>query len=503
MLELLNSVVARMRQSTGILHAISQGNRRCYTYPEVFEDVLRARSYLNDLGLQPGCSIGVLADNSYEWVLLDLACLSLGIILVPFDPKVQEAPEALIDHYGLNALFHDHPREAKHRNAISLCTLLEHRNSLGEDDAPFFQYDADSIVCMKFTSGTTSLPKGIPAKAQNIADCVHVIQDAFHHSADDLILSFLPLYLLQQRYFIYSSILFDISLVVVPYIHSFSAISTLSPTVVMAVPHFLETLIQRYYQANTESGIVGTGLNSQVSTAIFGKRLRYLWTGSAPISIDLLSRYESLGIPVYQGYGTAETGILTKNIPRNNRYGSVGRVLNGREIKITQSGEILARAHADLNTHYCAGAISNVGQRFLDSDGFFPTGDLGYFDNDGFLYITGRLKNLIVLSSGRKINPEPVEAAVSSDVDIEVCVLFASSTGRLTAVIDSTLSEELVARRVAQVNSTLALEERIGTFLVVKHSFSSESGLRNAQGKIVRDRVYQKFKVRLQELGVQ
>ncbi|MDO8990083.1 MAG: AMP-binding protein [Sideroxyarcus sp.] len=502
MLELLNTVVARMRQSAGTLHTISQGNRRCYTYPEVFEDVLRARSHLNYLGHQPGCSIGVLADNSYEWILLDLACLSLGIVLVPFDPKVQEPPEVLIDHYGLKALFHDRPGEAKHRNAIPLCALLEHRNSLGEDDTPFFQYDADSVVCMKFTSGTTSLPKGIPAKAQNIADCVHVIQDAMHHCADDLILSFLPLYLLQQRYFIYSSILFDIPLVVVPYIHSFSAISTLHPTVVMAVPHFLDTLIQRYHQANIEAANVDTGLNSQVSAAIFGKRLRYLWTGSAPISIDLLNRYKALGIPVYQGYGTAETGILTKNVPGNNRLGSVGRVLPGREIKINQSGEILARAHAELNTHYCVGAIFNVGQCFLDGNGFFPTGDLGYFDDDGFLYITGRLKNLIVLSSGRKINPEPIEAAVASDVDIEACVLFASSAGRLLAVIDSTLSEELVVKRLAQVNSTLAPEERIGTYLIVKHSFSNESGLRNAQGKIVRDRVHQKFRVRLQELGV-
>jgi len=502
MLELLNSVVARMPQSSGVLHTISQGHRRFYTYPEVFEDVLRVRSYLDCLGLKSGCSIGVRAENGYEWILLDLACLSLGVVLVPFDPKVKESPEVLIDNYGLSALFHDQSEGVTHGNAIQLCTLLEHRKSLDESDTPFFQYEADSIVCMKFTSGTTSLPKGIPAKAKNIADCVHVIQDAFHHTADDLILSFLPLYLLQQRYFIYSSILFDIPLVVVPYIQSFSAISNLHPTVVMAVPHFLDTLFQRYHQANTAGG-GGPGLNAQVSEAIFGKRLRYLWTGSAPISIDLLNRYEALGIPVYQGYGTAETGILTKNVPGNNRYGSVGRVLPGREIKISQSGEIQARAHAELNTHYSAGGISKVGQRFLDADGFFPTGDLGYLDDDGFLYITGRLKNIIVLSSGRKINPEPIETAVASGVDIEACVLFASRAGRLTAIVDSALSEQLVAKRLAAVNSTLAAEDHIAKFLVVKHAFSNESGLRNPQGKIVRDRVYQNFRARLQELGVE
>ncbi|HIO00938.1 MAG TPA: hypothetical protein EYN14_03115 [Alphaproteobacteria bacterium] len=502
MLELLNSVVARMRESSGTLHTISQGNRCCFTYPEVFEDVLCARSYLHDLGLKPGCSIGILAENCYEWILLDLACLSLGIVLVPFDPKVQEPLEVLINYYDLDVLFYGRSEKVKHCNAIQLCTFLDHRNSLSEDDVPFFEYSADSVVCMKFTSGTTSLPKGIPAKAQNIADCVHVIQDSFHHNADDLILSFLPLYLLQQRYFIYSSILFDIPLVVVPYLYSFSAIATLHPTVVMVVPHFLETLIQRYEQANTRAEPVGAELNSEVFTAIFGKRLRYLWTGSAPISIDLLIKYEALKIPVYQGYGTAETGILAKNFPGSNRYGSVGRVLPGRKIKISESGEILARPHAELNTHYCEGPISNIGQRFLDCDGYFPTGDLGYFDDDGFLYITGRLKSMIVLSSGRKINPEPIEAAVTSGADIEACVLFASSAGRLTAVIDSALAEELVAKQIAQVNSRLKHEERIGNFLVVRQAFSRESGLRNAQGKIVRNRVYARFKEKLQEVGV-
>jgi long-chain acyl-CoA synthetase len=82
MLEILNSVVTRMRQSTTTLDTVSQGHRRSYTYHYIYDDVLRARSYLANLGLQSGCSIGVLGDNSYEWVLLDPACLSLGIVLV-------------------------------------------------------------------------------------------------------------------------------------------------------------------------------------------------------------------------------------------------------------------------------------------------------------------------------------------------------------------------------------------------------------------------------------
>lgn len=502
MLELINSVIPRMRQSAGVLHTVSKGNKLCYTYAEVLEDVFRTRSHLRSVGLEKGHSLGILAENSYEWIVLDLACLSMGILMVPFDPKIQESPEILVDHYALDALFHDRSAPIDHVRAFPLGSILDHAGRLDDAAVPFFQYDAESIVCMKFTSGTTSLPKGIPAQAQNIADCVHVIQEAMQHGSDDLILSFLPLYLLQQRYFLYSSILFDIPLIVVPYMHSFSAISNMSPTVVMAVPHFLEALMQRYRSAESATTQANSDVNGCAFSSAFGKRLRYLWTGSAPISTTLLHQYEALGVPVYQGYGTAETGILTKNLPKSNRYGSVGRALPGRSIKILQSGEILARAGADLNTHYCSGGISTRGLRFLDDDGFFPTGDLGYLDEDGFLFITGRIKNVLALPNGRKINPEPMEAAVASNSGISACILFASPSGRLVAVIDSSRNKDSIEQVLAKVNSTLAYEERIAAFLLVDDAFSSESGLRNAQGKIVRERVYKKYGTQLQELRV-
>lgn len=500
MLELLNSIISRMPHSKGSLHTISQGSLRCYAYSEVFHDVLSVRWRLNDLGLKHGSAVGLLADNKYEWMLLDLACLSLGIILVPFDPKIQSAPHALIQHYELDYLFYDLSESVSHSNAMLLHELKNHPNTLGADELPFFHYEPNSIVCLKFTSGTTSLPKGIPAKAQNIEDCVFVIQDAFKHGPNDLILSFLPLYLLQQRYFLYSSILFDIPLAVVSYLYSFSAISALGPTVVMAVPHFLEVLLQRYEQACIEARSAGKPV-SKIAPTIFGNRLRYLWSGSAPISTELLDKYNELDIPVYQGYGTAETGILTKNFPGSNRYGSVGRVLPGRDIKISEAGEILARPCAELNSHYCEGPVSRRGERFLDDHGFFATGDLGYFDADGFLYITGRLKNMIVLSSGRKINPEPIEAAVVAHAGMNVCVLFASPSGRLIAVVESMHSSEYVRDLIARLNENLSPEERIGDYFLVRSSFS-ESGLRNAQGKIVRTRVYSMYREELSKFGV-
>ena len=493
---ILNSILPKMRYSTANLHVSSQGKIRKLTYNEVFNDVLKARAYINNLGLVSGSSLGVLADNCYEWILLDFACLSLGIILIPFDPKINNSAEELIRYYALDALFCKNVSNINSK-IYSLSVLLEEDSLLTEDDMPFYTYNSDSIVCMKFTSGTTSLPKGIPATAKNVANCIEVIQQAFQHDSEDLILIFLPLYLLQQRYFIYSSILYNVSIIVVPYIFSFVAISTLHPTTVMAVPYFLEKLLQLYKDRivvhTNKQDLSNENERAFILESVFGKHLRYLWTGSAAISSGLLKEYSELGIPVYQGYGTAETGILTKNTPENNRYGSVGKVLPGRNIKIGKSNEIFAYVECALNTNYCDGPISNIGMRYLDKEGYFLTGDLGYFDSDGYLYITGRSKNVIVLPNGRKINPETIENKVISETGIKTCVLFNLPNSKLVAVIETSLCYEQVNNIISSINTTLQFEDRIIGFIICNESLSREAGLRNAQGKILRDKVFSKY----------
>jgi len=156
----------------------------------------------------------------------------------------------------------------------------------------------------------------------------------------------------------------------------------------------------------------------------FGGQLEYFVCGGAPLDHSTLSFFESIGVPVYQGYGLAETSpVIATNGPLGNRPGSVGKPLPGIEVKSAENGEILTRG-----PHVMRGYFRNeeLTSSVIDSEGWLHTGDIGCLDDDGFLFISGRSKNVIVLGSGKKVQPEEVEAVLFEHPDIEEgCVIGA------------------------------------------------------------------------------
>jgi long-chain acyl-CoA synthetase len=149
----------------------------------------------------------------------------------------------------------------------------------------------------------------------------------------------------------------------------------------------------------------------------FGGQLEYFVCGGAPLDIDTVNFFESIGLPVYQGYGLAETSpVIATNGPTANRIGSVGKPLPGIEVKIADGGEILTRG-----PHVMRGYFGNdeLTASVIDADGWLHTGDIGHLDRDGFLFISGRKKNVIVLGSGKKVQPEELEAVLFEHPDIE------------------------------------------------------------------------------------
>lgn len=149
--------------------------------------------------------------------------------------------------------------------------------------------------------------------------------------------------------------------------------------------------------------------------------LRALYSGGAPLSRQLLDSYAALNIPVYQGYGLTEMApAVAMNSTRHNRPGSVGRPLTGTDVKIV-GGEILVRSPGRMAGYW---GDAEATARAVDGEGWFHTGDLGLIDGDGYLYVTGRAKNLVVLESGKNVSAEEVEAALAvSDMFAEVCVV--------------------------------------------------------------------------------
>lgn len=154
----------------------------------------------------------------------------------------------------------------------------------------------------------------------------------------------------------------------------------------------------------------------------FGGNLRGFICGGSPLNVETEQFFERIGIKIYQGYGLTETSpVISVNSPKNNRIGSVGKVLPTVKVKLSESNEILVKGTNLMQGYWLKPELNN---EVIDNDGWFHTGDIGKLDNDGYLYITGRIKNLIVLAGGKKVLPEEVEKVLSnSQIIQEVCVL--------------------------------------------------------------------------------
>ncbi|MEM9494185.1 MAG: AMP-binding protein, partial [Myxococcota bacterium] len=320
-----------------------------------------------------------------------------------------------------------------------------------------------------------------------------------------------------------SAILFDYSLLVVPFELAFHAMRRDQPTVVMGVPHFFENLETLFLQT-----VVARNLASRLRyrlyrlalqllprtllrpgyppfKALLGGRIRYLWTGSAPMGADTLRFFADMGVPLYQGYGTAETGIVSKNYPGHDKPGSVGKPMPTRHIEFDQDRQILIKSTYPLNDRYYRGSAED-NARVFRGDGFVVTGDTGYIDDDGYLYIDGRIKDLVVFSNGRKVFPTPIEKRLMSSELFRQCVVYGDGRPYLVAVVvpedggDGDGEDAALRAELDRLNTTLSPEEQVRDLAIASEPFTFENGLLTSQGKVRRSRVITQYQAQLQAL---
>ncbi|HWB70602.1 MAG TPA: AMP-binding protein, partial [Egibacteraceae bacterium] len=278
----------------------------------------------------------------------------------------------------------------------------------------------DEPAVVVWTAGTTGAPRGVTLSAANIAYVVAAMVHGQRLCRDDRVLSVLP-----------AHHMFELSCGLLAALAAGASgvfAGTLMPheilrlirerriTRMAAVPLLLKLL-----KNDLEARRSGPGQGR------LGRHLQALYSGGAPLDPAVVDYFAALGVPVYQGYGLTETApTVAMNTPAHNRVGSVGRALPGTEIRIdgpagAAQGEVLVRSPAVMLGYCNDGALTRA---TVDGHGWLHTGDLGRLDADGFLWLTGRAKNLIVLDSGKKVQPEEVEAALAaSPLFAEACVL--------------------------------------------------------------------------------
>ncbi|WEB45230.1 AMP-binding protein [Streptomyces yunnanensis] len=487
-MSVVNQVISGPPKPGNRLSVARLGALESWDLTEVWEMSGRVAGHLLDLGVRPGDRIGVLAANSLEWVLLDLAALRIKAVTAGFDPgKFDSTGAELAARYGLAVLFTD-----QHETAERVRPITELRGLAPvKAELPTVPWEPGEAPALKFTSGSSGPAKSLLASAGSIDSSLAAVQEIFAHGPGDDLFVFLPLSLLQQRYWVYSALVFGHDLTISTYEAAFATLRTTRPTVVMGVPGFYETV-----RTHMQAGTARTGAPpADLATEVFGDRIRYLWTGSAPANPATLRYFTEAGLPIFEGYGLNETCIVTKNHPGGHRPGSVGRVLPGKEVLIDADGVIHVRSEHPVATRY-EHAEAGDSEKMFRPGGVVRTGDVGHLDEDGYLFVHGRADDVIVLENGKKIVVRRIEERLKTHPAIEDCVVTNPSQRQLVAIVSPStypMDTALVAAALQEANAALDHDEQLAK-AVLAERFTIDNGLLSSQFKPRRKEIEARYR---------
>ena len=440
-------VFLQMKEETGL---------KSLTFYKVHERAATIGRYLINMGIHRGDRVAIFAENSPEWCLAYLGIVSIGAVAVPLDAQYgRDEVENLL-------------RDSESRAIFTSKNLLPLLNNASEGlgvriisfdtpipDSPPAEFPVvsdDDLASLLYTSGTTGVPKGVMLTHENLLSNAEALLKPGVISHDDHVLSVLPLH--HAYPFLVCFLMPSLVGGRVTFLNSLKGpeiMKTLREeevTILVGVPQ-LYSLIHKGIMARIES-LPGwkrlitrlmfiaarelrrsTGLNMgrvifKKALREFGARLRFFASGGARLDPSVASDMEALGFTILEGYGLTETSpVAAFNLPGTKRIGSVGRAVGGVDVRIDNPdasgvGEVVIRGPNVMAGYYKNPTATAEAIR----EGWFHSGDLGYLDSDGFLFITGRTKEVIVLSSGKNIYPEDAENHyLQSPYIKEICVI--------------------------------------------------------------------------------
>ena len=445
------------------------------TYRELLEDVNSFGTSLYNLGLKDK-RVAIIGKNQYEWVVAHLSNLLGNMVSIPLDKELQiEELESSLERSEADVLifdekFDDYVKQIKEKNNTNVTEYIcmnkhpSYRNmpdlieegkeliSRGNNQYINANIDAEKMSILLFTSGTSAKSKAVMLSQKNITTNVYDMQIDTKFYDDDVNIAFLPFH----HVFGGTGIFVMLS----------SGVKTVFPdglryikqnlieygvTVFIGVPILIEKMYQGIEKeikkqkkektiafAKTISGVLFK-LHIDIRRKIFkqiidqlGGKLRLIVSGGAALDIDVLHKFKEFGINVIQGYGLSETApVIANESDINAKEGSVGKPMPSLSIDIVNKdkdgiGEIIVRGPSVMLGYY---KNDEENARAFD-DGWFNTGDLGYIDKQGYLFITGRKKDMIALKNGKKIFPEELESVINRLEEVEESYIYGMQDDR-------------------------------------------------------------------------
>lgn len=487
-----------------------QVSKQCreMTYEQLSVAVKSLSNEFQEQGLQ---RIGLCLDNSIEWVVSDLAALQAGVTIVPiplffstgqFSHLLQEAQiDALIVYHQWLATSHlanavkGEKVQAFYRSRAADFSVITLKQSNGREKEQALQ----NIAKITYTSGSTGDPKGVCLTAETIEQVAIALHKAVRPLDLKKHLCMMPLATLLENIagvyvpllegcMIHVEALQDLGLNLSSGLDTsqcIRALETIRPHSLIALPQFLQMFVALKQQPESQQVL---------------SYLRFVAVGGAKTSPLMIQQALDHGLPVFEGYGLSEcASVLCLNTPEHYRVGSVGKPLFPEMLTLNEQGEVIVTGQT------MQGYLSNI--EHIDQASCCPlnTGDVGYFDDDGFLFLNGRKKNLIISSFGRNISPEWVESELESVPEIARCVVFGEAQPFLIAVIvpaSPNFDSDTINAAVRKSNLQLPDYAQVRQWVFTDEPFSSSNGLLTHNGRPKRLEIYKRYQTSLQELYV-
>lgn len=427
------------------------------SYKEVYELSSKIARLLEKNGLKKGDKVLLLAPNSPYWICVFWGCLLRGYIPVPLNvqstaelvQKIAAQTEAKIIFKHVN-FKEELPAYLKDYNIEFIQELVA-----GEDISNFEKstLSENDIAELMYTSGTTGDPKGVILTHKNIYSNLTTLTQLIPLSRKDIFLSVLPLSHIFEQIIGFLMPFYHGAHIV--YAHSPAAIPELLKeyriTKMAAVPEFLGVMMARI---ETKTRGIPLWLASYFIRRKFGGRFRVVASGGAPLDPELERKWFALGIDLVQGYGLTETSpVISTNTYKSHRIGSVGKALPGVEIKIASDGEVLVKGPNVFRGYF---KNDQKTKEAFTADDWFQTGDMGELDKDGFLYIRGRKKYLILGPGGQNIYPEDIEFELNKIAGIkDSCVVGLEKPGGQIEIHASLLLTESIVPKEKEIEEMI------------------------------------------------
>jgi len=486
-----------------------------YSFGDVLNLVSRLAKYLRDKGISKGDRIAIIGDNSPEWAISFFAISWIGAVAVPLDARAQvDSHKLALSHSKSKAVitsnsYYDSMSSLKSqvpslKTVIQMEELDRIKNKYSRGITPV-KIDTDDLMEILFTSGTTGDPKGVMLSHRNLMSNVEDVYRILDFGEDDTAFSILPMHHVYEctgglLSTFYNGVRVFYSRSLKPR-EMLADLKTARPSIWLNSPLILEKLYQRINKELNSQSKLKSFITNMIPKSVIGNKvkqklgldkIRIILSGGAALPGWVGKGLGELGFPIIQGYGLSEASpLITVNPQSNPKNESVGMVIPSVEVKIIDTdkdgnGEILARGDNIMKGYY-----KNISatKEVLTDDGWLKTGDIGYFDEEGYLYITGRKKFVIVTRGGKNVFPEEVEEKLCKSVFIEEAMVFSPDDSQIQALIFPNIDEvkieieksgkefnddtcrEFIHKEIRETNKKLEAYKKVSKFELREEEF--------------------------------